>query len=143
MPGSARRRIPTIGPINEPCQRHRRRGRARIDRDSRRGERENLLAVTQFLARLNYNDPKLFQVLGGRRAMIESPLLKELIAETTQKALIEVLVGRFGPEARSLRPTLRAIEDDKELEKLLNQSGTCPDLEAFKRQLAPGRLKRK
>ena len=55
--------------------------RARIDRDAPRGDRQNLLAVTQFLAHLNYNDPRLFQVLGGRKAMIESPVLRELMAE--------------------------------------------------------------
>jgi len=50
--------------------------RARIDRDAPPDEHENLLAVTQFLARLRYHGPKLFQLLGGRKAMIESPLLE-------------------------------------------------------------------
>src|SRR5262249_7726323 len=40
-------------------------------------ERWNLLAVTQVLARLRYNDPKLLDILGGKRAMIESPLIDE------------------------------------------------------------------
>ena len=46
--------------------------RARIDQDAPPDEHENLLAVTQLLARLRYHDPKLFQLLGGRKAMIES-----------------------------------------------------------------------
>ena len=45
--------------------------RARIDRDAPPNEHVNLLAVTQFLARLRYDDPKLFQILGGRKAMSE------------------------------------------------------------------------
>ncbi len=115
--------------------------RARIDRDAPPADRENLLAVTQFLARLNYNDPRLFQVLGGNKAMIESPLLKELMAENTRKtkqaAILVVLIGRFGSPARALRPALKAIEDDKTLEKLLGESGRCPDLESFKKLLEP------
>jgi hypothetical protein len=115
--------------------------RARIDRDAPPGDRENLLAVSQFLARLNYNDPGLFEILGGQKVMIESPMLKELIADTTRKAnraaIIRVLAGRFGRQARALRTALKAIEDDKKLEKLQGESGRCPDLEAFRKLLEP------
>ena len=38
--------------------------RARIDQVTSPDEHVNLLAVTQFLARLRYNDPKLFRNLG-------------------------------------------------------------------------------
>jgi hypothetical protein len=114
---------------------------ARIDRVASRADRDNLLGVTQLLAHLNYNDPRLFQLLGGRKAMIESPVLRELMAEnarkTTQANILEVLVGRFGREARTLGRGLTAIEDDKRLKKLLNQSGRCPDLESFKKLLEP------
>jgi hypothetical protein len=118
------------GPIFREC-------RARIDRSTPAGDRENLLGVTQLLAHLNYNDPRLFQMLGGRKAMIESPLLKELMAETRRSDIMEVLAGRFGREARTLRSALEAIRDDKQLKKLLNQSVKCPDLESFKKLLEP------
>jgi hypothetical protein len=111
--------------------------RSRIDRGASRGQRENLLAMTQFLAHLNYNDPRLFQVLGGRKAMIESPVLKELMAETRRDDIVEVLEGRFGRVARDLRPSLDAVVNDKQLKKLLSQSGKCPDLESFKKLLKP------
>jgi hypothetical protein len=115
--------------------------RARIDRDAPRGDHQNLLAVTHFLARLNYNDPKLSQILGGRKAMIESPVLKELMAEntrkTTQSNIVQVLVARFGREARALRRALKAIEDDGQLTDLLIQSAKCPDLESFQKLLRP------
>jgi hypothetical protein len=52
--------------------------RVRIDRDAAPEEHDHLLAVTQVLAGLRYNDPKLFQLLEGREAMIESPVLQEL-----------------------------------------------------------------
>jgi hypothetical protein len=121
--------------------------RERIDRDAPRDERESLLAVTQFLARLNYNDPRLFQILGGRKAMIESPLLKELMAENTRKtmrsSIIDVLEARFGPEARGLRSALKAIDDEKQLKEFLSQSVKCPDLGSIEKLLAPERRKRK
>jgi hypothetical protein len=121
-------------PIFQEC-------RARIDRDAPRGERDNLLAVSQFLARLNYNDPRLFQVLGGRKAMIESPMLRELMAENTRKtmqgAVLAVLVERFGGKARAFRPALKAIEDDRQLTKLLGRAVKCSDLESFKKLLEP------
>ena len=60
--------------------------RARIDRDGQPEEHENLLAVSQVLAGLRYDDPRLFQILGGREAMIESPVLQQLKAEWTQEA---------------------------------------------------------
>ena len=93
--------------------------RDRIDQDAPPGEHENLLAVTQFLARLRYDDPRLFQILGGRRAMIESPLLDELKAEwtlearreTTRRAILKFLEGRFGPAARSLEAELKSIDE--------------------------------
>jgi hypothetical protein len=84
--------------------------RARIDQDAPPHEHENLLAVTQFLTRLRYHDPKLFQLLGGRKAMIESPLLEELKAEwtrevareTSRKNILKCLEARFGIAARAL-----------------------------------------
>jgi hypothetical protein len=48
-----------------------------------------LLAITQFLARLRYNDEGLFEILGGRKAMIESPLVQELRKEWTEDAMRE------------------------------------------------------
>jgi hypothetical protein len=127
-------------PIFQEC-------RKRIDRDAQRGQRENLLAVTQFLAKLNYNDPRLFQILGGRKAMIESPMVKELIADSklaaSRSILVNVLVGRFGPSARDLRSILDTITEQRRLEELARVSGTCPDLESFKKLLPPGPRKRR
>lgn len=112
--------------------------RARIDRGAPSvRDRENLLGVTQFLAHLNYNDPRLFQILGGHKAMIESPVLRELMAETRRDDIIAFLVGRFGREARALRPALNKVVQDKRLKRLLTESGKCPDLESFRKLLEP------
>jgi hypothetical protein len=117
--------------------------RDRIDHDAPPGEHENLLAVTQFLARLRYDDPRLFQILGGRRAMIESPLLDELKAEwtlearreTTRKAILKFLEGRFGPTARSLEAELKSV-DDHRLDDLFSLAATCRSLASFRKKLS-------
>ena len=75
------------------------------------------LAVTQFLTRLRYHDPKLFQLLGGRKAMIESPLLNELKAEWTRdlkaewtrRDILKILEARFGIAARALEAELKTV----------------------------------
>ena len=71
-------RVPTYSsydPLFQQCW-------ARIDEEAPPEERENLLASTQALAGLQYNEVGLFQLLGGRNAMIESPVLQELKAES-------------------------------------------------------------
>ena len=115
------------------------RSSASLARDGRPEEHENLLAVSQVLAGLRYNDPKLFQILGGREAMIESPVLQQLKAEWTYEAhrkdVIKFLVARFGDEAKGLRAKLDMIDDEARLEELVEAAGTSPDLEAFRKHL--------
>ena len=81
-PCSGRRRRPDpLGPagrLRRPARGDPPACRARIDAEAPPGEHENLLAVPQVLAGLRYNDPRLFELLGGRDAMIESPVLQEL-----------------------------------------------------------------
>jgi hypothetical protein len=115
--------------------------RERIDQGAPPNEHENMLAVTQLLARLRYNDPRLFQILGGRKAMIESPLLDELKAEWTQelmiKNLVTILVARFGSKAEALETEIIAITDDSRLKELVTHAATCRSLGALRKKLAP------
>jgi hypothetical protein len=115
--------------------------RTRIDRDAPPGEHENMLAVTQVLAGLRYNDRKLFQILGGRKAMIESPVLQELKEEWTREAAIEYLmtflVARFGAKAGELENSLKAIDDASRLKELVKHAATARSLNSFRKQLAP------
>src|SRR5208337_3275510 len=91
--------------------------RARIDEQASPEERENLLAVTQVLAGLRYKEVGLFQLLGGRNAMIESPVLQELKAEWTRDAvreakrrsIIDFLVARFGRAYAPLFPGFSGV----------------------------------
>jgi hypothetical protein len=119
--------------------------RVRIDQEAPPNEHENLLVVTQFLARLRYNDPTLFQILGGRKAMIESPLIDELKAEWTReatretlvKAMIDILAARFGPKAEALEDKLKGIEDQARLEELVRDAATCRTISSFRKRLEP------
>ncbi|WP_165226615.1 hypothetical protein [Aquisphaera insulae] len=121
-----------------------RRCRERIDRETSGGLRENLLAVSQVLASLRYDDEGLFQLLGGREAMIDSPILRKLKAEWSEEAarkashdvavrmILSALVARFGPRARSIRPELTKIDDGNRLDQLHRLAVACADLEDFR-----------
>jgi hypothetical protein len=67
--------------------------------------------------------------------MIESPVLREFVAERSREFILEFLIGRFGPIAQTLRSALDGIDDDAKLKNLARRSGTCPDLESFKEEL--------
>ena len=73
--------------------------------------------------------------------MIESPLVQELVAESTQETLIEavmtVLITRFGSKAEPLENQLKAIGDEARLRELLKQAVACRTVSSFHKQLAP------
>lgn len=128
-----------------------RRCREIIDREAEPQERETLLAVTQVLARLRFNDPRLFQLLGGDRAMIESPLLDEVMerwtaqrtteiraetrAKTQAEAVLTILHERFGPLPEEDETRLRGLRDPAALDGLLLPALRCDSLEAFRAQI--------
>src|SRR5207244_3345165 len=100
-------------------------------------ERANMLAVTQVLMRLNYNDPGLFALFGGNQAMIESPLIAELLAGKTHQHILRILTKRFGTVPTEVRTALLAIVAEQRLEGLLDFAALdCPDLEAFRARLS-------
>jgi hypothetical protein len=121
-----------------------RRCRDRIDREAPAHEHENLLAVTQVLLGLRYNEAglreRLRDLLGGRQAMIESPVLQEFFAETTQKNIISFLTARFGPAAESLATELKPIDGDR-LDEIIKLAATCRTLASFRKRLTALKVK--
>jgi hypothetical protein len=116
-----------------------RRCRDRIDREG--GEhRANLLAVTQTLMKLRFPQQEFLDLLGGSRAMIESPLIKEIVektrAETRQKDIEEDIQARFGPLPESARASLEGLTDKAKLGTLRRFANTCLTMEAFLERLA-------
>ena len=69
------------------------------DRETRGEERANLLALTQALVSIRYDDPELLEIFGGRQAMIESPLIQEIVkdadGESKREDILEGLEVRF------------------------------------------------
>jgi hypothetical protein len=90
----------------------------------------------QVVAGLRYDDPRLFELLGGRKAMIESPVLQRLLRETRQEDIVRVLVARFRIAAPDVEAELNSINDDDRLNELVDLAATCPDLDSFRKQLS-------
>lgn len=109
--------------------------RAIIDRDAKPEERDNLLAVTTVLAGLRYNDRRLLALLGGKEAMIDSPILIEFVAERMHKLVLAALTARFGPVPDDIRQSLRTVLDEDRLEALNVVAVLCTDFDAFRREL--------
>jgi hypothetical protein len=68
--------------------------------------------------------------------------VQEAERKATETSVITVLVARFGAEAGVLRAELETLHTDR-LKNLLSLAATCPDLDSFRKELAPRRSKRK
>jgi hypothetical protein len=112
-----------------------RRFRERIDRQAEPEERAILLAASQVLARLRYTEEQLLRFFGGDQAMIESPLIDEVLARVMQRTILRVLFDRFGPVPQDTDKKLRTIYDHDRLEELTSWAARCPDLAAFAAKL--------
>jgi hypothetical protein len=102
--------------------------RAAIDQHASPEERVNLLAVTQVMTRLRYNDPKLLSILGGSQIMIESPLIQEV----RHRDILMVLRMRFASVPHDIESALQGIYDPSKVDELLQLAASCPDIETFR-----------
>jgi hypothetical protein len=109
--------------------------RDRIEQLAHPDDQATLLTMTQVLAQLRYSNRDLLALLGGKKTLIESPLIDELVAETKQDMIVELLKDRFGEPPIELTTQLRAIQQDKKLTELHLLAAKCPDLEAFRARL--------
>ena len=99
-------------------------------------EKANLLAVSQVLTHLRYNDSEILTLFGGTKAMIESPLIQELVRETAHRAILTVLEARFGEIPREVAEAVTSVSDDNQIRDLVRKAAACPDLDAFRSELA-------
>ncbi len=129
--------------------------RARIDALAPEEEHANLLAVTQVMTRLRYNDPQYLAFFGGRQAMINSPLMQEYFGEeiaaaaavaaakatadatarTQQRDVLRFLASRFGAVPPEIPSAIQAIKDAAKLDDLIDWAGRCANLEEFRGRL--------
>jgi hypothetical protein len=85
---------------------------------------------------------RLRALLGGREAMIESPLYREIVEEAeregetraVRRTILTFLVGRFGPAASELEVELKAVEFDR-LSDLARFAAKCRSLASFRKRL--------
>jgi predicted transposase YdaD len=126
--------------IDGPAEPVLRRCRERIDALAQPGEKQNLLAVTQVLAGLRYNDPGVAELFGGRQTMIESPVIQELVEEVEQKAMqkgkhddiLLFLESRFGLVPQEVGDAVRRVSEEARLRSLIQLAARCADIEAFR-----------
>jgi hypothetical protein len=95
-------------------------------------------------------------ILGGRKVMLESPLIDELVmekygdlltektreaarqaaretaCETAHRDIITFLATRFGAVPRYLADEIESVADEEQLQKLVRTAASCPDLEEFR-----------
>jgi len=64
--------------------------------------------------------------------MFESPVLQKILAETTHKAIKEVLKARFGSVPTDVARLLGDILDDRKLTKLTRLAAKCPNMDKFR-----------
>jgi hypothetical protein len=86
-----------------------------IDEKAKPEEHANLLAVTQVLMGLVHHEAALYSIFGGKEAMIESPILKELIDEKVAQRVAEIFEGKQ-PMIES--PILKELIDQKVAHKV-------------------------
>ncbi len=129
----------TLAQTAEPPDILLRRCRERIDLAAPE-EQANLAAVAQVMAALRYNDLSLLNILGGRQAMIESPVLIELLDETRREfahqMILRILASQFGLMPDPLAAQIRAIQALDRLEGLIEHAANCQDLDGFRARLA-------
>jgi hypothetical protein len=98
-------------------------------------DQANLLAVAQVSTGLRFPNAELLTLLGGEQAMIESPLLQKMRAETLHKGIRALLKARFGTAPRDVTRHLQDILNEKKLLALNVLAGQSPDLETFREAL--------
>jgi hypothetical protein len=144
--------VPLTSYADQP-ERMIRRCREVIEKHAPAGEKENLLAVTQVLTYLRYNDFGLLAILGGKKLMLEVPWLDEIVQEkfeivlaektreatqetaraTVRQNILSILDARFGEVPQRLAEQIGSIEDQDQLNALVRSAAASRDLKSFRR----------
>jgi hypothetical protein len=112
--------------------------RDRIEREGGK-HKANLLAVAQVFARLHYDKLQWLDIFGGSKAMIESPLIQEIVEESKRVEsvdnIVHVLQGKFGPVGDDISAGLTQVKEKERLRRLLLHAATCRALQDFEEHL--------
>jgi hypothetical protein len=116
--------------------------RQRLDQ-APEAEQENLLAVTQVMAQMRYNEAGLLSIFGGTPMFDDSPLVLDAIerasvkitAKTVRENIQQILETRFGDLPPELVEVLGAVEDERHLRGLVKDAVRCASLDDFRARL--------
>ncbi len=114
----------------------------RIDRQSRRDQREPLLTITSILASLRYTEAEgWIETLGGNSMLAESPLYQKWMAqkeiETKQADIVFILEDRFANLPEEVAVQVRGLTDPEQLKDALRHAFRCKSLKDFRRRITP------
>jgi hypothetical protein len=110
-----------------------------IERKALAEEKANLLAVTQIMTILRYNDTRLLQLLGGGKMILDSPLIQDLLNQRSHRDIVESLNARFGSTPIDVVEQLKTIQDEDRLLELVRAAAVCSDVNAFRERLRENR----
>lgn len=100
-----------------------------------------MLAVTEILAGLRFDEKMLEAMFRGAKTMIESPILQKWLREgevkTLHKAILDELEVRFGSVPDDLSATIRLVQDPDRLTTAHKVSHTCDSIDTFRHALTP------
>ncbi len=135
-----------------------RRCRDTIEQRAPPDEMANLMAVTQVFTELRYRKHgllgALLSILGGRKIMLESPLIQEIVKDAmvdsplieeivvgrvcarAQNDVLAALESRFGELPPALAEEIRSVTDDGRLTDLIRKAASAPDLDTFRKELS-------
>ena len=103
------------------------------------GEQKNLLAVTEILAGLRFDEKLLEGMFRGAKTMIESPILQKWLREgevkTLQELILEKIEHRFTSVPPDVSAEIRLVVDQTNLKSLLDSAYSSPSLDAFRQAL--------
>src|SRR6185437_1406065 len=105
-----------------------RRCRERIERDGGK-QKANLLAVAQVFAKLHFDKPEWLDILGGSKAVYESPLIQQIVAESERagrvKSIVRVLTARFQSATPTITAGLEQVKEEERLLRLTDVAALC------------------
>ena len=119
-----------------------RRCRQRIDH-APEDEQENLLAVTQVMAQMRYNEAGLLSIFGGTPMFDDSPLVLAAIerarvkftAKTLRETVLLNLETRFDDLPPQIIEMVNAVADERRLRGLVKEAIRCDSLDDFRTRL--------
>ncbi len=125
---------------DEPPEVVLRRCREVIDENARADDHDRLITVAKVFTRFRYKDPDLLSILGRSTtltgidhaiALGKELLLRDAIAATGQRAVLDVLRAHFGSVPADLEDEVKTIRDGSVLGAAFNLAASSPDLEHF------------